>query len=51
MVEKIHRFGHAHCGEVLGHMRRELSVRRSQFLNAEWTQTFERDWMERYVLA
>ena len=49
MVEKIERHHIKDCAETLGHMLSELKQNRDAFIQSEWTQDFERQWMDRYV--
>lgn len=49
MVEKINRFALTDCSSQLEYMRSELRRNKTQFLSAEWTRGFEREWMEEYM--
>lgn len=50
MVEKISRYAISNCSAQLEYMTSELRGNRNQFLSAEWTRDFEKEWMEAYIL-
>jgi glycosyltransferase involved in cell wall biosynthesis len=50
MVQKIHYYKLTNCDEPLGMMKHELQLHRDDFLKSPWTQAFEKNWMEQYVL-
>lgn len=49
MVEKINQYAVLNCSAQLEYMISELSCNRNQFLSAEWTRDFEKEWMETYI--
>jgi hypothetical protein len=49
MVEKIHRLRLEGCERQLKNMVMELQAHRSEFYNGQYTQNFEREWVEKYV--
>jgi glycosyltransferase involved in cell wall biosynthesis len=49
MVEKIARFGLTDCSNIANRLKRKLAEHREEFLSYEFTQDFEREWVELLV--
>lgn len=50
MVEKINRFKIKDCAELLSKMIIELKQNKELFLDNRFTQDFEKEWMEMYII-
>lgn len=50
MVEKIGRLKIPGCGKQFSAMKQELRAHRQEFLSAPEIQSFEREWMEEYLI-
>ncbi len=49
MTEKVNRYHLKNCAVQLQFMVKELKKNRCRFIEAQWTQDFERQWLEEYV--
>ena len=50
MVEKVKRLALTECNDICERIVNELTVCKDYFLQSEYIQDFEREWMERYVI-
>lgn len=49
MIEKINKFNLTNCNEHLKFMKNEIRVNLDEFLNADFIQEFEKEWIDKYI--